>query len=230
VKFTVDTSTSKGTRTNSYENYTCTILSGSGTSVDPYRLGDVTANSANPGTINIIGPVTPVSNPIYIAANSITVGTNGAINTTYQAPDEPGSGPIASTPSYSPTPPSPTSANATAFVFDVRNSIDLTGQANLNYNPSSPGVPSPDYLRMNVMGTGTAVSLSGQAQLSAMINAPNGDASLGGAGSSGTFFGAILANNINDHGGYPVHYDLNSRTVSGQLFTAQIVSVTRPKL
>ncbi len=230
VKFTVDTSTSKGTRTNSYENYTCTILSGSGTSVDPYRLGDVAANSSNPGTINIIGPVTPVSNPIYIAANSITVGTNGALNTTYQAPAEPGSGSMGSTPSYSPTPPSPTSANATAFVFDVRNSIDMTGQANMNYNPSTPGVPSPDFLRMNVMGTGTAVSLSGQAQLSAMINAPNGDASLGGAGSSGTFFGAILANNINDHGGYPVHYDLNSRTVSGQLFTAQIVSVTRPKL
>ena len=47
-KYSVDTSTSKGTRTNSYENYTCTILSGSGTSVDPYRLGDVTANSSNP--------------------------------------------------------------------------------------------------------------------------------------------------------------------------------------
>ncbi len=136
---------------------------------------------------------------------------------------------MGSTPSYSPTPPSPTSANATAFVIDVRNSIDMTGQANMNYNPSSPGVPSPDYLRMNVMGTGTAVNLAGQAQLSAMINAPNGDASLGGAGSSGTFFGAILASNINDHGGYPVHYDLNSRTVSGQLFTAQVVSVTRPK-
>lgn len=228
-KYSVDTSTSKGTRTNSYENYTCTILSGSGTSVDPYRLGDVTADSANPGTINIIGPVTPVSTPIYIAANSITVGTNGALNTTYQAPAEPGSGSMGSTPAYSPTPPSPTSANATAFVVDIRNSIDMTGQANMNYNPATPGVPSPDYLRMNIMGTGAAVSLSGQAQLSAMINAPNGDASLGGAGSSGTFFGALLANNINDHGGYPVHYDLNSRTVSGQMFTAQVVSVTRPK-
>ena len=229
-KYTVDTSTSKGTRTNTYSNYTCTILSGSGTAVDPYRLGDVTANSSNPGTINIIGPTTAVSNPIYIAANNITVGTNGAINTSYQAPAEPGSGPIGSTPSYSPTPPSPTSANATALVIDVRNSIDMTGQANMNYNPSTPGVPSPDYLRMNVMGTGTAVSLAGQAQLSAMISAPNGDASLGGSGSSGTFFGSILANNINDHGGYPVHYDLSSRTESGQMFTAQVVSVTRPKM
>ncbi|MFB3921232.1 MAG: hypothetical protein ACE145_05885 [Terriglobia bacterium] len=228
-KFTVNSSTSKGTLTNTYANYTCTILSGSGTSVDPYRLGDVTANSSNPGTINIIGPATPVSNPIYIAANSITVGTNGAINTSYQAPAEPGSGPVASTLAYNPTPPSPTNANATALVFDVRNNIDLTGQANMNYNPTSPGVPSPDFLRMNVMGTGTAVNLAGQAQLSAMINAPNGDASLGGSGSSGTFFGAILSKNINDHGGYPVHYDLNSRTESGQLFTAQVVSVTRPK-
>ena len=228
-KYTADTSTSGGTKTNTYSNYTCTILSGSGTSADPYRLGDVTANASNRGTINIIGPATPVSTPIYIAMNSITIGTGGAINTSYQAPDEPGSGPSGSTASYSPNPPPPTNANATAFVIDVRNSIDMGGQSNMNYNPATPGVPSPDYLRMNVMGTGTAVSLSGQAQLSAMISAPNGDADLAGSGSGGAFFGSILANNITDHGNYPVHYDLNMRTVSGQLFTAQVVSVTRPK-
>jgi len=228
--FTANSSTSKGTLTNTYDKYSCIALSGSGTATDPYRLGDVTADSSNKGTINIIGPSGSMASPIFIAANSITVGTGGVINTTYQAPSEPGSGPQGSTPAFSDTPPAPTSATATPFVFDVKGSINMGGTSNMNYNSSTPGVPSPDYLTMNVMGTGTAVSLSGQAQFSAVINAPNGDASLGGSGSSGTFFGSILANNINDHGNYPLHYDLSMRTISGQMFTAQVVSVTRPKM
>jgi Tfp pilus assembly protein PilX len=210
---------------NTYANYSCVGISGSGTATDPYRLGDINATSSSPGTVNLIGPTTPISNPIYVAANSITIGTNGVINTSNQAPTTPSPGP----PDYDPKAPAPTNSTATAFVIDVRNSVSLTGTANMNYNPSTPGIPSPNYLMMNIMGTGTALSLSGQARLAGMINVPNGDASLGGGGSTGTFFGAILANNITDHGNYPVHYDLNMKTQSGQMFTAQVVSVTRPK-
>jgi len=157
--------------------------------------------------------------------NSIEIGTNGAINTSNQAPATPFPGP----PDYNPNPPPPTTATATAFVIDVRNSVDMTGQANMNYNPTTPGIPSPNYLMMNIMGTGDALNLAGQARLAGMINVPNGNADLGGSGSSGTFFGSILANNIRDHGNYPVHYDLNMKTQSGKMFTAQVVSVTRPK-
>jgi Tfp pilus assembly protein PilX len=210
---------------NSYSSYTCVALSGSGTSTDPYRLGDVTANSSNPGTINLISPSSASSNPAYVAMNSVTVGTNGVLNTSNVAP----SYPPTTDNTFNANPPAPTEATASSLVIDVRNSVDMTGTANMNYNPSTPGVPAPNHLVMNVMGTGTALSLAGQSQLCGMINAPNGDASLGGSGSTGTFFGAILAKNITDKGNYPVHYDLNSRTVSGALFTARVVSVTRPK-
>lgn len=231
--FTANTSTSKGTKTNAYDKYSCTALSGSGTATDPYRLGDVAAGSGsggNSGTINIIGPSGSMASPIFIAANNITVGNGGVINTTYQAPSEPGSGPSGTTPDFSGTPPTPTSATATPFVIDVKGAVNMGGQANMNYNSSTPGIPSPNYLTMNIMGTGTALSLSGQSQLGGVINVPNGNASLGGSGSAGTLFGSILANNIEDKGNYPLHYDLSMRTISGQMFTAQVVSVTRPKM
>jgi hypothetical protein len=86
------------------------------------------------------------------------------------------------------------------------------------------------YLAMNIQGTGTALSLSGQATLNAVISAPNGSADLAGSGSGGTFFGSILANNITDHGNYPVHYDLATKLASGMMFVSQIVSSSRPKL
>lgn len=231
--FTVNVTTSKGTKTNAYGNYTCTALSGSGTATDPYRLGDVAAGSGsggNVGTINIIGPSGSIASPTFVAANSITIGNNGVINATYAAPSEPGSGPSGTTPDFSATPPAPTSATATPFVIDVKGAVSMTGQANMNFNSTTPGIPSPNYLTMNIMGTGTALSLSGQSQLGAVINIPNGDASVGGSGSTGSLFGSILANNINDHGNYPLHYDLSMRTISGQMFTAQVVSVTRPKM
>ena len=213
--------------THSYASYSCIGLSGSGTAVDPYRLGDVTANASSPGTINLIGPSGSMANPIYVAANNITIGTNGTLHTSYAAPATPSAGGAGA---YTPDPPVPTSATAAPFVIHVRNAVDLGGTSSMNYNPSTPGIPSPSYLMMNVLGSGAALTLSGQAQLSATINVPNGTASLGGSGSSGALFGSILAKNIDDHGNYPVHYDISAKTLSGQMFTAQVVSVTRPKI
>ena len=168
-----------------------------------------------------------MANPIYVAANNITIGTNGTLHTSYAAPATPSAGGAGA---YTPDPPVPTSATAAPFVIHVRNAVDLGGTSSMNYNPSTPGIPSPSYLMMNVLGSGAALTLSGQAQLSATINVPNGTASLGGSGSSGALFGSILAKNIDDHGNYPVHYDISAKTLSGQMFTAQVVSVTRPKI
>jgi hypothetical protein len=213
--------------THTYSNYSCIGLSGSGTAVDPYRLGDVTANASSPGTINLIGPAGSTGNPIYVAANNITIGTNGVLNTSHAAPATPSGGGVSA---YTPNAPPPTNTTATPFVIHVRMAVDLGGTSTMNYNSATPGIPSPSYLMMNVLGTGAALTLSGQAQLSATINVPNGTASLGGSGSGGAMFGSILAKNVDDHGNYPVHYDISARSLSGQMFNAQVVSVTRPKL
>jgi Tfp pilus assembly protein PilX len=213
---------------NSYSGYSCIGVSGSGTSTDPYRVGDIEAGGGGgtPGSVNLIGPSGSLAAPIYMAINSIDIGQNGVINTSYQAPDTPAAGNT-----FSPNSPAPTAATATPFVLDIQNDLSIVGgSANMNYNAATPGVPSPSYMTVNIQGTGTALSLKGQAQLNGMINVPNGDATLGGSGSSGAFFGAILANNVTDGGNYPVHYDLALSKVSGQMFQAQILSVTRPKM
>ncbi len=214
---------------NSYSNYSCVGVSGSGTAADPYRLGDIEAGGGGgtAGSINLIGPSGSLANPIYVAMNSIDIGQNGIVNTSYAAP----SYPPAADDTFDPNSPAPTVATATPFVLDIANDLSIVGgEANMNFNPATPGIPSPAYLVVNIQGTGTALSLKGQAQLSGMINAPNGDAELGGSGASGAFFGSILAKEITDGGNYPVHYDLATKTVSGQLFQAQILSVTRPKM
>ncbi len=215
---------------NLYSNYTCTGVSGTGSGTSPYLLGDVTANSGGAGnqTINFISPNLSVTGTApVVAMNSINVGNKGIINTSNVGPTYPTD---STAMNYTPTPSPPlTDTAAPAFVMDVYTSVNLGGQANLNYNPSTPGVPSPLYLTMNIEGTGTALSMTGQAQLDGTINIPNGNASLGGSGASGAMFGSILANNITDGGNYPVHYDISARSISGQLFTSQVVSVTRPK-
>ena len=214
---------------NSYSQYSCVGISGSGTSTDPYRLGNVAAGGGGgtPGSINLIGPSGSLASPIYVAANSIAIGQNGIINTSYAAPTYP----AAASNTFNPNSLAPTAATATPLVLDIKNDLSIVGgTANMNYNASTPGIPSPSYLTINIQGTGTALSLKGQAQLNGMINVPNGDATLGGSGASGAFFGAILAKNVTDGGNYPVHYDLAMQKVSGQMFQAQILSVTRPKM
>ena len=213
---------------NLYSNYTCTGVSGSGTGSSPYLLGDVTATSAGNQTLNFIGPNFSVEGSASVVAmNSIDSGNKSTINTSNVGPSFPTGGAAMN---YSPSPsPPPSNTAAPAFVMDVFTSVSLGGQTNLNYNAATPGVPSPMFLTVNIMGTGTALSMKGQAQLDGTINIPNGDASLGGSGASGAMFGSILAKNIDDGGNYPVHYDVSAKSLSGQLFISQVVSVTRPK-
>lgn len=52
-----------------------------------------------------------------------------------------------------------------------------------------------------------SVSFSGNGQLSAVVYAPNADVSMNGGGSSGSVYGAVVADTINVTGGSAFHYD-----------------------
>ncbi len=217
-----------GTSYNLYTGYTCTGISGAGTGTSPYLLGDVTLTSSGNQTLNFVGPNLSVAGgAVVVAMDSIDSGNKSTINSSNVGPSFPSGGAAMN---YTPSPSPPLSDTAApAFAMDVFTTVSLGGQTNLNYNSSTPGIPSPMFLTVNIMGTGTALTMKGQAQLDGTINIPNGDASLGGSGASGAMFGSILAQNIIDSGNYPVHYDISARNLSGQLFVSQVVSVTRPK-
>ena len=196
------------------DSYSC--LTGDGSSTDPYRLGDMEPSNAK---VNIVGPPagTTLANAIHIAIDSVDVGGGGGqINITNVVP---------SGASIDDAPP-PT-AN-TALVLDIATTMTLSGQAISNV--SAPGSPPPEFTVINIMGTGTALSMGGNAQLSALINIPNGDAVLGGGGSSGAFYGSIMAQNVTSNGGVAIHYDLSAKMLSGSLSGAKILmSYTRPR-
>lgn len=234
MKYTADRS--GGTIT--YANQACVALTGSGSSTDPYRLGNIDASSGSNPVFNIIGPANGIGDATYIAANLVNTGTGGRINFSNSAPTTPSSGAYSQTTS----PPNAPLNTDSGFVVDVGDNLIVGGQASLNYSIAAPGVPSPDYLRMNVLGkegagsTGScaggsnAVDLGGQGALSSVITAPNGSAKLAGSGAGGVFFGSILALNILDCGNYSVHYDLSMRVQSGKLYPTRVVSATRPKM
>jgi hypothetical protein len=210
----------------SYSNYSCVALNGTGTSTNPYLLADIVTGTTgtNGGAVNIIAPTNTLTSSVYAAVNNITVGTGGIINTSSQPPAEPAT--VVAGTSFNPNSPAPTSGSP--LVLDLAGNLSLGGTADMNYNPATPGAPSPDYLRMYIEGP--QVTLTGQAQLSAVITAPDSTVSLGGSGASGAFFGSILGGVIKDSGGYPVHYDMAAKTDSGALFTSRIIDVTRPKM
>ena len=196
------------------DSYTC--LTGDGSSTDPYRLGDMVPNNA---IVNIVGPPagTTLANSIHIAIDSVDVsGGGGQVNITNVVP----SGAVIN------DAPPPT-AN-TAVVLDIATSMTLSGQAITNV--SAPGSPPPEFTVINIMGTGTALTMGGNAQLSALINIPNGDAVIGGGGSSGAFYGSIMAQDVTLNGGVAIHYDLSAKMLSGSLSGAKILmSYTRPR-
>ena len=112
--------------------------------------------------------------------------------------------------------------------MDIATSMTLGGQAITNV--SAPGDPPPEFTVINIMGTGTALILGGNAQLSALVNIPNGDAVIGGGGSSGAFYGSIMAQNVTSNGGVAIHYDLSANMLSGSLSGAKIlISYSRPR-
>ena len=85
--------------------------------------------------------------------------------------------------------------------------IDFTGGSvsNASFDPTT--------FQVLYAGTGN-VKLNGGAHTTALIYAPNAPASFDGGGD---FFGAVVANTIDDTGGAHVHYD---RRLSSELFVA----------
>ena len=141
-------------------SYAC--LAGDGSDTNPYRLGDMEPSNA---VVNIIGPAagTPLGSAIHVAIDIVSVsGGAGLINITNVPP---GLADIKAAP--------PPTAN-TALVLDIATTMSLSGQAITNV--SAPGNPPPEFTVINIMGTGTALSMGGNSQLSALINIPNGDA------------------------------------------------------
>lgn len=242
MKYRVDVSGTTATYSGSGAGGTptCVGLTGSGISTDPYRLGNVDASTGSNPVFNFIGPGNGTGDPTYIAANYIDTGNSGLINFSYAAPPTPGT--VSGSYSQTTSPPNSPVNQKAGFVVDVGDYLNVAGQSVLNCSLNCKGIPSPDYLRMNVLGNegagssgacsggSTAVGLGGQGQLSAIITAPNGSAKLSGSGSGGVFFGSILASNVLDCGGYAVHYDLSTRVESGVLYNARAVSVTRPQM
>ncbi len=70
--------------------------------------------------------------------------------------------------------------------------------------------------------------MSGQANLKATVTAL-GDAVLGGGGTGGAFYGALIASSVKDAGTYSVHYDQSLQVASGKLMPMAIRNYNRPK-
>jgi len=77
--------------------------------------------------------------------------------------------------------------------------VDLTGNGLQN------ATLNPAYFQINYAGTGT-IKLNGNSQSAAVIYAPNASVSIKGGSD---FFGAVLANTVDDAGGAAIHYDRN---------------------
>ncbi len=210
-----------------YGSYSCVALTasndGSGTSSSPFTFKAVDASGTGTPVINLIAPMNGVGTPTFVACNYVDTGTHGTINLMGQAPATPANTGVGT---YNPN--LPLNVNS-ALVLDVGTTAHIGGVAAMNYNPASPGVPSPDYLKINIMGSKSpTLSMDGQAALSAMITVPNGDVVLAGSGSGGVFFGSILANSVDDKGNYAVHYDLSMKNESGMMYSPKLMTITRP--
>ncbi len=89
-------------------------------------------------------------------------------------------------------------ANASLELY-VSGEIDITGGGIVNTS-------LPENLTIFSTGSGD-VKLAGNGNLSAAVYAPNSDVTLGGGGSKGAMFGAIVGESVKLNGDYPFHYD-----------------------
>ena len=192
------------------ESGTNTNIFGEGTSTDPFRLPALSIG--NNGNLCLTGGP-DVSNIIYYDIEDLySLGTTYIVN---QA---------------SPPATCPPAAGYTAYGFasvNIYKTMTLGGPG-----VTQPAAAPPAALTINVYNqgsnTGSSVALKGQANLKAVITAL-GDASLGGGGSGGAFYGSILAGSITDSGTYSVHYDQSLQVASGKLMPMTIRNYNRPK-
>ncbi len=111
-------------------------------------------------------------------------------------------------------------------VLNIRSSLSISGKGISN---GITGDIPPEYVKINYAGT-SAASLGGGGAVSALLEAPFADVTLGGGGSSGYYVGAIKANNIVVQGGYPVHYDVQLNRAGGSVGVLVTTGYSRSKI
>jgi Tfp pilus assembly protein PilX len=107
-------------------------------------------------------------------------------------------------------------------------SCGLSFQGNGISNGIATSVP-PEQVVINYEGT-NAVAVGGSAAVSAVLNAPNANVTLGGGGTGGYWVGSVQAKNVTVQGGYPVHYDVQLSRVGGNLGTIVTTAYGRKKM
>lgn len=118
------------------------------------------------------------------------------------------------------------SINVSGYVI-----INVQGNVSIGGNGVGNGIATsipPEAVQINVAGT--TVSVSGNGAVSALINAPVANVTLGGGGSAGYMVGAIQAQNVTVSGGYPIHYDDQLSHVGGVLGTIVSTAYSRRKM
>jgi hypothetical protein len=111
-------------------------------------------------------------------------------------------------------------------VLNVKSSLSIGGNGISNGITSS--IP-PECVQIQYAGT-SAVSISGNGAVSAVLNAPDADVSFGGGGSAGYMVGAVQAKSVNVQGGYPVHYDIQLSKVGGVMGVPVTTAYNRKKM
>jgi Tfp pilus assembly protein PilX len=181
-------------------------LTGSGTQTDPFLMPALKINN---GDVCLAGG-NDASTPVYYDIKSLDEG-NGHIYITRGT--------------SSTCPPSGSPAPGYA-VLNIYQTLSVGAQGFTQY-----GAP-PQALVINVYNSGNnsgnSVTFNGQANVSAVITAL-GNATLGGGGTGGAFYGSILAGSVTDGGSYAVHYDQSLQVLSGKLMPMAIRNYNRPK-
>jgi hypothetical protein len=186
-----------------------TNIFGAGTASDPFRLPAV--SSGNNANVCLTGGATPDAAIYYDIKDFYSHGTTYIVNVANQPTTCPPAG-------YS---------DFGYAVLNIYQTMDLGGQGIVQ-----PNTASASSLMINVYNSGnnsgTSLKMTGQANIKAVITAL-GDATLGGSGSGGAFYGSLLAGSITDAGTYPVHYDQSLQVLSGKLTPMAIRNYNRPK-
>jgi Tfp pilus assembly protein PilX len=110
-------------------------------------------------------------------------------------------------------------------VLNIKSDFKMAGNGISNGISSS--IP-PECVKINYAGTNTA-SITGNGALCAVINAPDATVTLKGGGTGGYMIGAIQAKNIDDQGGFPVHYDVQLGRVGGNMGVPVTTAYNRKK-
>ncbi|HEV2350734.1 MAG TPA: hypothetical protein VG028_12910 [Terriglobia bacterium] len=112
-------------------------------------------------------------------------------------------------------------------VLNVQTSMTIKGNG-IAGSGIGTEVP-PAGVQINYAGT-NPVAIGGNGAVCALITAPRATVTLKGGGSKAYMIGAIQALNIDDSGGYPVHYDIQLAKAGGVMGTMVSTAYSRRKM